>query len=366
MNRGKRLAELDGLRGLAILLVVMFHYFVRWPDIYPYGGSYSQFFLFKYGFLGVQLFFMISGFVIFMSLDASKGLLEFARKRWIRLFPAMLIVTIFLFLTAPLLVERPFGQPKLLDVMPGLLFIESHFLNYLFGTELRDLEGAFWSLYVEVRFYILLSVLYFAFGRKKAIFVLFGIAFALTLLKIVSTTGGYKPEWIQTLMFVMGQIFVGHFLYWFLIGIVSYLVYKGELTQWAYPILLSILVLALLPLYKDRDLLKVLAAIGVTAIFVAVTWHGQLKTIFRWPLFAFFGMISYPLYLIHENAGVALIIKGGKLNVLPGLLLPAIALAIMVIPAYFIAVYLEPKLQAYLKGKQPPPPPIPDISAPAV
>jgi peptidoglycan/LPS O-acetylase OafA/YrhL len=362
MDQNKRMSELDGLRGLAILLVVMFHYYVRWPDIFPYKGDYAEFFLFKYGFLGVQLFFMISGFVIFMSLDASKGLLEFARKRWIRLFPAMLIVTTFLFITAPFFVERPFGQPKLLDVMPGLLFVESHFLNYVFGASLRDLEGAFWSLYVEVRFYIMLSVLYFAFGRKKAIFVLFGIAFVLTLLKLLTVGGGFKSEWIQTLMFIMGQVFVGHFLYWFLIGIVSYLVYKGELRQWSYPILLTILVLALLPMYKDP--IKVAAAIGVTAIFVTVTWHGQLKAVFRWPLFAFFGMISYPLYLIHENAGVALIIKGGKLDVLPGLLLPPIALALMVIPAYIIAVYLEPKLQAYLKQKTQKP--LPDVSAPAV
>jgi peptidoglycan/LPS O-acetylase OafA/YrhL len=361
MTQGKRLAELDGLRGLAILLVVMFHFYVRWITIYPYKDAYSEFFLFKYGFMGVQLFFMISGFVIFMSLDSSKGLFEFARKRWIRLFPAMLIVSTFLLITAPLLIERPFGQPKLLDAIPGLVFIEGNFLNDLFGLHLRDLEGAFWSLYVEVRFYIMVSVLYFTIGRKKAIYALFGIAFVLTLLKLLAVGVGVNNELLQTAMFVMGQIFVGHFLYWFLIGIVSYLVFKGELGKWGYPAVLTILVLALLPMYKDP--FKMLAAIGVTSIFIAVTWHGKLKTVFRWPVFAFFGMISYPLYLVHENAGVALIIKGGKLDILPGLLLPPVALAIMVIPAYLIAVYLEPRLQGYLKQKTTP---VPDVSAPAV
>ncbi|HWT72497.1 MAG TPA: acyltransferase [Oxalicibacterium sp.] len=357
----KRMAELDGLRGLAILLVVMFHFYVRWPEIYPYRGDYAEFFLFKYGFLGVQLFFMISGFVIFMSLDASKGVFSFVRKRWIRLFPAMLTVSIFLLISAPLFIERPFGEPELIDLLPGLLFIEGSFLRHLFALDVHDLEGAFWSLYVEVRFYLMVSVMYFTAGRKRAVLGLFAIAFVLTLMKLLAVGAGIKSELLQTAMFVMGHILVGHWLYWFLIGIVSYFVYKGELQRWAYPCVLLLLGLALLPMYKDP--LKILAAAGVAAIFIAVTWHGKLQGLFRWPLFAFFGMISYPLYLIHENAGVALIIKGGKLDLLPHLALPVVALAIMVVPAYLVAVHIEPRLQNYLRQKTTR---MPDISAPAV
>ena len=68
----KRIEFLDGLRGLAILLVIFFHAFVRWPNIVPYGSSYSDFIFFKYGYLGVELFFLISGFVILMSLEKNK------------------------------------------------------------------------------------------------------------------------------------------------------------------------------------------------------------------------------------------------------------------------------------------------------
>lgn len=349
----KRLTELDGLRGLAILLVVLFHFYVRWPEIYPYRDAYAETFLFKYGFLGVQLFFMISGFVIFMSLDASKSVFDFARKRWIRLFPAMLVGSIFLFLSAPLFMERPFGMPRVQDFVPGIIFIEGNFLRYLFGWDIRDLEGAFWSLYIEVRFYIMVSVLYFTIGRRATIFALFGIAFALTILKLISIGFGYQPPFLQGLIFVMGQILVGHFLYWFLIGIVSYLFYKGELGKFAYPALFTLCGLALLAMYKDP--LKIVAASAVIALFVAVTWHGKLKTILRIRLFAFFGMISYPLYLIHENAGVAIIVKGGKYDLIPPVVLPIIALVIMTIPAYLIATYIEPKLQLYLKKKTQPP-----------
>lgn len=62
-------------------------------------------------------------------------------------------------------------------------------------------------------------------------------------------------------------------------------------------------------------------------------------------------MISYPLYLIHENAGVAIIIKMGRLTNFPNAALPFVTLAILVIPAYLIASYLEPALQRYLKAQ---------------
>ena len=64
-----RLIYLDGLRGLAILMVFFVHAFVRWPDLVPYGNTYSNIPLFQYGMFGVRLFFMISGFVILLTLE---------------------------------------------------------------------------------------------------------------------------------------------------------------------------------------------------------------------------------------------------------------------------------------------------------
>ena len=64
-----RLAYLDGMRGVAILLVLLFHAFARWPDLVPYGDQYQSVPLFRVGFIGVNLFFIISGFVILMTLE---------------------------------------------------------------------------------------------------------------------------------------------------------------------------------------------------------------------------------------------------------------------------------------------------------
>ncbi len=95
-----RINFLDGFRGLAILLVLLFHAYARWSSVVPYGDEFSMFPVFSYGYLGVNLFFLISGFVILMTLEKSKDFFQFLRKRWHRLFPAMLISTIFIFFIA--------------------------------------------------------------------------------------------------------------------------------------------------------------------------------------------------------------------------------------------------------------------------
>ena len=56
----ERIAYLDGLRGVAIAMVLLFHAYVRWPELVPYGNAYSGRPWVAYGWLGVQLFFMIS------------------------------------------------------------------------------------------------------------------------------------------------------------------------------------------------------------------------------------------------------------------------------------------------------------------
>ena len=93
---GSRLAPLDGMRGLAILLVIVFHFFQRFPEYYPYGDEILP--LASHGYLGVHLFFIISGFVIALTLSKKPTLLQFAVGRFVRLWPAMLVCSTLTFI----------------------------------------------------------------------------------------------------------------------------------------------------------------------------------------------------------------------------------------------------------------------------
>ena len=86
MNKSKkRIAEIDTLRGLAALWVVFYHYTYRYGQIY--GENLLPWTVFKHGYLGVQVFFVISGFVIYLTLERRNNLLDFAVSRFSRLFP---------------------------------------------------------------------------------------------------------------------------------------------------------------------------------------------------------------------------------------------------------------------------------------
>ncbi len=144
-----RYVNFDGLRGIAILLVVLYHYF------YTYhfeGNKYihdTALLLFKYGSLGVQLFFIISGFVISFTLHKSKNLLYFAIARFSRLYPAywcsMLLLTILTFFGAPN--HDLHLYIKSLTMAP-LLLGRGH------------LVGIYWTLEYELFFYIIAALLY--------------------------------------------------------------------------------------------------------------------------------------------------------------------------------------------------------------
>ena len=87
-----RLRSLDGLRGVAIIGVILCHcYGPEFAWYLPFGDHYSEFYPARNGWAGRLLFFLIPGFVILMTLEKCRSLSEFAVRRWLRLFPAMFV-----------------------------------------------------------------------------------------------------------------------------------------------------------------------------------------------------------------------------------------------------------------------------------
>lgn len=340
----KRIEYLDGLRGVAIILVILFHAYSRWTDIIPFGSEYKDIIIFRYGYLGVQLFFLISGFVILMTLERSKNYLIFGYKRWIRLFPAMLIATIFIYTTASIFYERPMGSPTEWSVVPGLTFIEPKIIERVFNVEFPELEGSFWSLYLEMKFYIVFGALYFIFGRNRAIF----LFFILYLLPFLNDNYLDLGKW--SIWRLMDKYIFSKEYGWFIAGCLAYIYYqrRGEKSGQIYLLLSFALALWCLSLkYREHYTIDIiLVGLMILGVFYLPLVYDKIGKIFSHRIFLFVGFISYPLYLIHENMMISMIIQlHRKFPTIPDFLLPLIALVPIVIISYIITKWGEPLLR---------------------
>lgn len=337
-----RIAHLDGMRGIAIIWVILFHGYSRWPEYLNFVSVTQDIAVFEYGYLGVQLFFMISGFVIFMTLDKSKNYFDFIKKRWLRLFPAMLIATIIIYSTASFFSERPGGIPNIINTIPGLTFISPELIRFFSGTYIGGLEGAFWSLYVEFIFYILIGLVYFLIGRKYCIPVLF-IVFLMHFLSFaLSKIGLHWPHELT------GALGFTHYA-WFIVGCVMYelLNKRGNILIYSIAIISVLLTLARTMFNSGTDFTLIIFYAGVLTVFIYSFYNEKIQRILSNRILLTIGFVSYPLYLIHENMLVATLVKLEKLSIPTNIMvfMPFFISVLLVAIAYIIAKYLEPKLR---------------------
>jgi peptidoglycan/LPS O-acetylase OafA/YrhL len=335
----RRIVFLDALRGIAILSVVLFHAYFRWSDVLPFGRAYSS--IFRYGWAGVELFFLISGFVILMSLEKCSSLGEFLFRRWARLFPAMLIVSLVIFGTAALVPERPMGSPILRDLLPGLTFVEPSWWEAILGSKQGQLEGVFWSLYVEFKFYVIFGLLYFSLGRQYALALLAVVAaLGSRLMYFVATQFNFK---VFAIFHDVATLAGGKYYGFFLFGALLYLYYcsrSNEYLMWA--ALASALAIGE---FKGERLIPILL---VLILFTLSVSSASFQRVLQNKVLILLGFVSYPLYLIHENLMVAMIIRLNSWVMIPGYLLPILPITLVIFVAWLIAFYLEPWLRQKL------------------
>lgn len=340
-----RIEFLDGLRGLAVSLVVLFHAYARWPDVVPYGGAFAHIKVFSYGWLGVQLFFLISGFVIFLTLDRCASLSEFLGRRWLRLFPAMLIASLFVWYTAGIFPERPAGSPTSDQLVPGLLFIDPQWLQ-LAGIHARPIEGAFWSLFVEAQFYLIAGFSYFVLGGKRSAILILLLFFVLAIFigRLQGHLGDNKI--FHYLAALLGNLGAQHYG-WFAGGAILY-VYFTRKSLRALVLGLATITVAVVMVRGYRE---AVAPALIAAVFVGALLSRYVQFVLsrRWLLCL--GFISYPLYLLHENMMVASIVKVGTwAPEIPAALMPFAPIGLVIFFAWLVATYLEPAIRTALRA----------------
>jgi peptidoglycan/LPS O-acetylase OafA/YrhL len=291
-----RLIEIDALRGLAALAVVLFHYTTRFTELF--GQNPPPTIAFSYGHYGVNLFFIISGFVIFMTLEKTSRPMDFVVSRFSRLFPAYWIAILLTFSVTHLL-----GLPgKLVDGSTALANLTM--IHGLF--HIPHVDAVYWTLEVELLFYCGMFLLY-RFGRLHLIHhALLGLL-ALRLTYFALEKGfGIDLPWI------ISRLLILRYIPWFALGISIYLTTSRRGTgEWRQPALTA--ACAILTLLIDDSLFAAaLAAALATAAFLAASGRASLL---RHRILAWLGSISYPLYLLHENIGWSLQLHLGKQGV---------------------------------------------------
>ena len=293
----RRILELDALRGLAALSVVLFHYTTRYDALTGRAGAAAG--GFAWGEYGVDLFFMLSGFVILRSLDRTKFGSDFFVGRFARLYPAYWAAAAITFSAVSL-----FGLPGQ-EVGCGEAVLNATMLQRLF--EARHIDGVYWSLEAELFFYALAFAVHrlgaFSTARRQdfALAVWLGAEAASVWL---ANNAQFETNWpLAVRVANQAQVLLSlRYAHLFAIGIV---LYRGSREHRVSPA-------AWMQLAGCWTLQGVVdswgAALGtasLTALLYAAA-EGRLRWLAARPL-VLLGAISYPLYLLHQNLGYLLL-----------------------------------------------------------
>lgn len=344
MNDQQRYHLVDLIRFTAAMMVLMYHYtasgvgnllndrykLLATKDLYP------EFFWFtKYGFTGVQLFFMISGFVILAS-ALNRSAIEFAISRWTRLYPTYWVAVIFTTGILFVFLGQDFDVP-LTDFLANMTM-----LNDYMG--ITDIDPVYWTLHAELQFYgcVFLLILTGAINRYQiwlTCWIILAIVYA------VFRQPFFMPWFISP-----------SYSSYFIAGAVFYLGAKDGYKPFHILMLLVSLGLSLFYIFpqtaeyiQQHQLKDQLITSALVIIFYGIFFLisiGRLS-IRKSAWIALLGGLTYPLYLTHHVAGRYLIDY-----LAPGmnkyLLLFGLIAAVLVI-AYVLTVVVDGKFAGFLR-----------------
>ena len=181
INNSKIRVDIEALRGFSVLIVILYHFNL---EIFSFN-------FIKNGFIGVDLFFVISGFIITkIILDnlnkSSFSILNFYSRRIRRIIPLLVIIVIFSILSIFFIYDF-FLLKKNIKSAYSISFALSNFYFWITSTIYQFAESNnliflhFWSLSIEMQFYIFFPIIFFIFKKNLNI-----IKFLLILLFITS------------------------------------------------------------------------------------------------------------------------------------------------------------------------------------
>lgn len=282
MSTNDRVLGLDALRGLAALAVACTHFSTTYYRIYNLRVPTVSVDL---GDTAVSLFFIISGFVILMTLDRSASVVDFAVSRFARLFPifwACIVVTFYITRWMALAGR----QVPVRDALLNATMAPS-----VFGA--RPVDVVYWTLTVELFFYIIVGAI-LALGLRR---------FLIPILSTLVLAGMVNQQWPLATVFPHGGFRIEHMMilgFWpmFLFGIVIYETRTGWKPRHSFAVVCCLAAVFFVGLGQGvgRCLL---------ALVVLLVTRYRMGWLTTKPLL-YLGAISYSFYLIHANVGYSL------------------------------------------------------------
>jgi peptidoglycan/LPS O-acetylase OafA/YrhL len=288
-----RLHGLDSLRGLAAIAVVLYHYTVGY-NMFVQQHRPGLLLEFINGHFAVDLFFVISGFVIFMTLERSSSLADFAVSRFARLWPPYIACAAF---TSSVIVLLHFNPMKL-TLLDALL--NSLMMNKALG--IVAIDPSYWTLTCEVLFYAGVAISFFVLRIRRMEWA----CLAWLAVSFLAQWSHFDDRHVRIAV-VLGT----EFCQFFVLGMMIYLITQRRNT-WltTFTALLAYLLNLFGPDFNPGNL-KFWQFMLMSAAFPLAVWFiAERKPRFLnvWPLL-FLGEISYSLYLIHQIAGYWVIRK---------------------------------------------------------
>ncbi|MDP5030887.1 acyltransferase [Paraglaciecola sp.] len=313
----QKIEHLDLLRGYAAISVVFYHYLYHFNNVTNAGVGI---FVFAVGKLGVALFFILSGYLISLSIR-NKTPSRFLFLRFLRLIPTYYLCIILTFGTVSLL------NVNIRDV-DYFDFISNFFIfPSLFNAKFVD--GSYWTLEYEWIFYTVAALCLFT----KSFFI-YTMYFILLFLSFVSFNFSDKFNFL----------FLNNYSSFFLLGVCFFSINQRSTNNKIVVFNYLVLSLAVVSLFHNQKYF--LIHIIIIIIFL-LGLKGKLNFLDN-SMFRFFSKISYPLYLLHQYIGFAIILflleRGFSFY-----FAVMIAFFIAVALSYLVHLYIEIRLSAFLK-----------------
>jgi peptidoglycan/LPS O-acetylase OafA/YrhL len=303
---------------------------------------------FKVGTTGVDLFFIISGFVIYMSIGKVKTSLDFVINRVSRLYPTYWTCVSFTFVLIAvnsMFKNIGWGYSDIIGYLVNMTMFQFYF-------EIPSIDGTYWTMIIEMIFY--LGIL-FLFHFKMLKYLNF-IGLSLTVLVVTATF-----FWPQTYLVtrVMYWIPLLQFIPLFLAGTVFYKIYTFKNKRIENYALLLVCLISQILLFNFAGGSKkyiiqseyALMLIVYFTLFVLFVNNKLGFIVSKWSLFL--GKISFALYLVHQYISIRIIIPylvdDLQLNFWMASLL--VALPVVILLAALITYFIEVPFSKKLKDK---------------